>query len=386
MKPYQVIRLIFSRTILRNLILLTVLSTLLVIFPFHNVHAYLTWEVMLYSACQDNPPGDAITAECSTTAACIAKSFGVTVRGPEYIELWIWTGGYCTTSIVRNSVSAGGLPGDRALEGEGSSFVFFYGLPQYQIWNNQGCEPYAPYFQSEDRNSAACPEFTSSSGGGGGLSNQGGLGGNCDFTAMQECLNIMDRGWNSELCECYEIFWTPVLLDISGDGFRLTDAAAGVNFDLNGDGRAERLAWTATGADDAWLALDRNNNGTVDDGTELFGNFTQQAQSSYPNGFIALAEFDRAERGGNLDGVIDGRDAIFASLRLWQDANHNGVSEEGELHTLAARDIVALHLDFKESRRTDEYGNKFRYRAKIDDAKKANAGRWAWDVFLVLGQ
>jgi hypothetical protein len=47
--------------------------------------------------------------------------------------------------------------------------------------------------------------------------------------------------------------------------------------------------------------------------------------------------------------------------------------------------VVRLHLDYKESKRTDEHGNRFRYRAKIDDARGAKAGRWAWDVFLVAG-
>ena len=203
--------------------------------------------------------------------------------------------------------------------------------------------------------------------------------------------SVPPPNWVYQSCEgvgasCTDTGWqcnppSPIIIDTKGEGFHLTDAAHGVKFPFAPGGPAVQVSWTDPAYSNGFLVLDRNGNGMIDDGTELFGNLTPQPPSRTPNGFLALAVFDKPANGGNGNGFIDPGDAVYRKLRVWIDANHNGLSEPGELHTLAESGIVRIDLKYHSSGYVDEFGNLFRYGAKIWEA----AGRehdFCYDVFF----
>jgi hypothetical protein len=196
---------------------------------------------------------------------------------------------------------------------------------------------------------------------------------------MTGCGSFYHKDPSSECCirDC-----TPILVDLSGNGFLLTSRVDGVTFDIHNNGKPENVAWTAAGAANAWLVLDRDGNGMINSGSELLGDVTPQPVSATPNGFLALAEFDKPEQGGNADGAISASDSIFERLRLWTETNHNGISEPGELVSLPAAGIVSLELNYQEKKWVDVYGNVFRYRAKLKIASGGETDHWAYDVIL----
>lgn len=178
---------------------------------------------------------------------------------------------------------------------------------------------------------------------------------------------------------------SPIIIDTTGNGYHLTSAASGVLFDISGSGTPIRLAWTQPGSGNAFLVLPRSD-GSVTNGQQLFGNFTPQPPSSTPNGYAALAVYDQSDHGGNGDGVIDQNDQIFSSLRLWLDENHDGVCQPEELYTLPQLGVLSISLDYSLSKRTDDFGNLFRYKARINQGTRREddpVGRKAYDVFFV---
>lgn len=161
--------------------------------------------------------------------------------------------------------------------------------------------------------------------------------------------------------QCGDPCSSPIIIDLGNESYRLTSLADGVPFDLQNEGQRRQIAWTRAGVENAFLALDRNGNGQIDNGSELFGNFTPLTSGALAsNGFIALAEFDR-----NGDAVIDGRDPIWSYLLLWVDRNHDGWSTGDELAPLAASAILSLDTDYTPVGRKDQWGNHFRFQAKF---------------------
>jgi hypothetical protein len=137
-----------------------------------------------------------------------------------------------------------------------------------------------------------------------------------------------------------EDFCSPLVLDLNGNGnssTRLNESS--VYFDMDGDGFKERTAWVENG--DGLLVLDKNANGTIDNGTELFGNFTALADgNSADDGFSALLQHDE-----NRDGKIDSNDAIYNQLNVWVDENQDGITDTGELKTLSQAGVASVNLN-----------------------------------------
>jgi hypothetical protein len=132
---------------------------------------------------------------------------------------------------------------------------------------------------------------------------------------------------------------SPIVLDLDGNGISTLNISAGVQFDLHATGQAVNTGWVAPS--DGLLALDRNGNGAIDDGSELFGTSTRLASgATAANGYAALRELD-----SNGDGVISAADADFGKLTVWVDANSDGVSSNDELHSLASLNIAQVDLN-----------------------------------------
>lgn len=174
-----------------------------------------------------------------------------------------------------------------------------------------------------------------------GLSPNGVSTGNVSFE-VQDSNGNLDPTPNMLTLNCVSD-QSPLILDLDGNGVQTVGLAANIHFDINADGTQEQTGWV--GANDAFLVVDRNQNGTIDDGSELFGNNTRLANGDKAaNGFAALADYD-----SNQDGIIDANDEKFAQLKVWRDANQDGKSDARELFGLETAGVHSLSLDFTNS-------------------------------------
>ncbi len=147
---------------------------------------------------------------------------------------------------------------------------------------------------------------------------------------------------------------SPVIFDLDGDGVETTGLKGGSYFDHDGNGFAEETGWVKS--DDGLLVMDRNGDGKIDTGKELFGNETILSNGQKADdGFQALAELD-----SNGDGKIDASDAAYTQLRIWQDINGDGYSVPDELKTLSELGIASINTGYSTSSYVDANENEHR--------------------------
>jgi hypothetical protein len=208
-----------------------------------------------------------------------------------------------------------------------------------------------------------------------------------DGCLQAECRASGGGRWDEESCSCHFEWEDPLVLTLDGKPIHLTDVAGGAWFDVNGDGVLESVAWTRAGSRAAFLVLDLDSDGLITTGAELLGVPVGAPRRHKPaageNSFTLLAAYDSAANGGNGDGRISAADAVFSRLRLWIDGNHDGVSQPGELTTLATAGIVSIELSYQTTGRRDGHGNFFRYRGVVH--LRSGHTMPMWDVFLATG-
>ena len=207
------------------------------------------------------------------------------------------------------------------------------------------------------------------------------LGYGCGGTANNSCLRP-DKPCTTAGCK--EL--CPVLIDLDSNGFHLAGFDGAVRFDLAATGVPQYYSWTNAGSRDAFLCYDRDGSGHIESGRELFGNRTLLLDgATASNGYEALRELDLVSQGGNADGKLTTEDAKFKELCVWIDEDHDGMSDPGEILTLAQAGVVEISYEYHESRRLDIHGNEFRYQstAKLQNPQGHPRSTTTYDVFFV---
>lgn len=209
----------------------------------------------------------------------------------------------------------------------------------------------------------------------------------------------------------------PIMIDTGRAGYLLTGLANGVKFDILADGHPKQIAWTLGASSVGFLALDRNGDGVIDSGRDLFTGLSAGPADRRPsrpsggaatprptsvgrtvataakissrktpgtpkNGFAALARFDLPINGGNGDGKIDANDAVYSKLVVWIDGNHDGKSGPAEVFKLSDLGITAISLSVQPAGWNDAHGNLFSAMASF---VRNGETLWAYAVDLLVG-
>jgi hypothetical protein len=141
---------------------------------------------------------------------------------------------------------------------------------------------------------------------------------------------------------------SPIILDLNGDGISTLSVQNGTRFDLSADGSSVQTGWVAPS--DGLLVLDRNQDGVINDGSELFGTSTAlQNGSKAIDGYQALSEMD-----SNKDGVINSQDTSFSKLGVWIDSDSDGKTGNYELKSLTDLNITQLNLEAQITRDSNQ--------------------------------
>ncbi|MEM1180862.1 MAG: hypothetical protein AAGM22_21130 [Acidobacteriota bacterium] len=189
----------------------------------------------------------------------------------------------------------------------------------------------------------------------------------------------------SQIEDDNDTYNSPILIDFDRNQFHLSEER--VFFDIDADGELEFTNWTAGDQEDSFLVWDKNGNGVVDDGSELFGDSTILLLTGKPaaHGYEALAELDMAIFGGNGDGFVSEADALFDQLSIWTDINHDGYSQGFEMVPAADSRLVRMNTRYHAIHpRYDSAGNLFLFfsRAWIEDGSGDAKRTWTTDVFF----
>jgi len=222
--------------------------------------------------------------------------------------------------------------------------------------------------------------------------------GACYYSSMQVTadpwgpFNSQERSWNAGPA-CYTTHppphgdpppefinpGSPIILSLGGS-YSLSGANDPVVFDIDGDGQPDSMGWTARGSNDVFLALDRNEDGRINSGRELFGDATILRNGSEArNGFEAMKDFD-----DNRDGRLDRHDPVWSRLLVWRDENHDGVSTPSEVGNLTQTGVTGIGLAYEWNGRTDRHGNEFRFEARLDVDPGSRVHRKVYDIYFVV--